>query len=158
MSTRQAIWGLLIASCALWASSCGPGLHELYTRLPEQDKELFDRNRQFMTERQRSQFLELGQSADRVDFVESLRIQERLARFPAHIREAILAQRAIAGMDAEALLLAWGPPDRILRLKRSGIEEQHWLYRRPAADGPIRDQRVVFVAGVVTEILLSPGD
>jgi hypothetical protein len=75
-----------------------------------------------------------------------------LARFPPEIRAAILERRAVRGMDAEALRLAWGEPDAVERTPSAaapGLEYQRWSWRA-APGGPARfawlaDGRVVDV-------------
>ena len=67
MKIRQAICLL----SALVVLGCGVNRYELYLRLPEQDKELFDRSKQFMTDRQQEKFLLIKDSPKRAKFVET---------------------------------------------------------------------------------------
>ena len=131
---------------------CGPNRYELYQRLPEPDKELFARSKQFMTDRQQERFLVFKTSDERVRFVESLQIQDRLKKFPSHERDAILAGRVVPGMGAEAVLLSWGRPEEIDRRVEDGMPLECWLFERSGTDGRIRDYRVYFVKGIVSEV------
>ena len=131
---------------------CGPNRYELYQRLPEQDKELFARSKQFMTDRQQKRFLTSKTSDVRVRFVESLHIHDRLKKFPSHERDAIMAGQLVAGMGAEAVLLSWGRPMKIDRREEDGVPLECWLFERSDEDGKIRDYKVYFVKGIVSEV------
>ncbi len=133
-------------------ASCSADRAALYRSLPASDQELFDRSRQFMTERQQQAFLELPDSDARARFVEELRIPERLARFSTAFQEAILGARVIPGMTAEAVLLAWGRPEAIVRPAPEEVAER-WFYRRGDEDGQVREVVLVFIAGQVSEVL-----
>ena len=134
------------------AAACGPNRFELYQRLPEADKELYDRSQQFMTERQQERFLHLPDSAARVRFVEQLHIADRLAEFPAFVQKAILAQRVVPGMSVRALLLSWGRPERIERRQWRQDEVECWFYQRGDSSGRVVEKRVFILRGVVTEV------
>lgn len=150
MPTRQAA---VFVFLFLFPAGCSLDRHALYQELPEQDKELFARSRQFMTDRQQERFLLCPGSACRREFVESLHIQERLARFAPHVREAIMAQRVVPGMDLEALLLSWGRPEEIIRRKVDGVDTECWIYRRGTGQGKLVLQRVFVIRGLVTEVV-----
>ena len=148
MKTRQAICLL----SALVMLGCGVNRYELYQRLPEQDKELFDRSKQFMTDRQQERFLLLKESEDRARFVEELHIQDRLSKFPVYIQEAIMAGRIVPGMSVEAVLLSWGRPQEIDRRDVDGVPAECWFYPRREQDGRPVGKKVYILRGQVTEV------
>ena len=131
---------------------CGVNRYELYQRLPEQDKELFDRSKQFMTDRQQERFLLLKDSTGRAEFVEELHIQDRLSKFPQYVQEAIMAGRIVPGMSVEAVLLSWGRPQEIDRRDVDGIPAECWFYPRREQDGRSVDKKVYILRGQVTEV------
>ncbi|NMB74203.1 MAG: hypothetical protein GYA21_03635 [Myxococcales bacterium] len=137
---------------AILCAGCAADRATLYRSLPASDQELFDRSRQFMTERQQQAFFELSDSDARARFVEELRIPERLARFPVAFQEAILGARVIPGMTAEAVLLAWGRPEAIARPAPEEMAER-WFYRRGDDDGQVREVVLIFISGQVSEVL-----
>jgi hypothetical protein len=148
MKIRQAICLLL----ALVTLGCGVNRYELYQRLPEQDKELFDRSKQFMTDRQQERFLLLKESGARAKFVEDLHIQDRLSKFPPYVQDAIMAGRIVPGMSVEAVLLSWGRPHEIDRRDVDGVPAECWLYLRREQDGRSVDKKVYILRGQVTEV------
>ena len=148
MKMRQAICLLF----ALVVLGCGANRYELYQRLPEQDKELFDRSKQFMTDRQQEKFLLLKDSPGRARFVEDLHIQDRLAKFPQYVQEAIMAGRIVPGMSVEAVLLSWGRPSEIDRRDVDGVPSECWFYSRREQDGRPVDKKVYILRGQVTEV------
>ena len=148
MKIRQAICLL----SALAVLGCGVNRYELYQRLPEQDKELFDRSKQFMTDRQQERFLLLKESDDRAKLVEELHIQDRLAKFPQYVQEAIMAGRIVPGMSLEAVLLSWGRPQEIDRRDVDGVPAECWFYSRREQDGRAVDKKVYILRGQVTEV------
>ena len=155
LERQAATWVLaaLLLGCLASLAGCGPNRHELYLRLPDQDKDLYARSRRFMTERQQLRFLQAPTSAQRVALIESLKIHERLARFPAHQREAILAEELVPGMDTQAAMLSWGRPEAIERRAERGVRHQCWLYRRPDEHGNFKEHKVYFVNGLLTEVV-----
>lgn len=148
MKIRQAICLL----SALLVLGCGVNRYELYQRLPEQDKELFDRSKQFMTDRQQEKFLLLKESPGRARFVEELHIQDRLSKFPVYVQEAIMAGRIVPGMSVEAVLLSWGRPQEIDRRDVDGVPSECWFYSRREQDGRSVDKKVYILRGQVTEV------
>jgi hypothetical protein len=148
MKMRQAICLFF----ALVVAGCGVNRYELYQRLPEQDKELFDRSKQFMTDRQQERFLLLKESPSRASFVEELHIQDRLAKFPQYVQEAIMAGRIVPGMSVEAVLLSWGRPQEIDRRDVDGVPSECWFYSRREQDGRSVDKKVYILRGQVTEV------
>ena len=148
MKIRQAICLL----SALVVLGCSVNRYELYQRLPEQDKELFDRSKQFMTDRQQERFLLLKESQARAKFIEDLHIQDRLSKFPPYVRDAIMAGRIVPGMSVEAVLLTWGRPYEIDRRDVDGVPAECWLFSRREQDGRAVDKKVYILRGQVTEV------
>ncbi|MFZ5472002.1 MAG: hypothetical protein ACOZIN_21445 [Myxococcota bacterium] len=118
--------------------------------LSDEGKELYSKYRQFMTEGQQDQFLDLPSDEERGQFIAALKIEERLARYPRYIQEAIWSQEVVPGMDREAVLLTWSTP--MLREwdeqeLAKGNEVERWSYRR-------FDQlvQVILTNGVVTSV------
>jgi len=148
MNLRQAICLLAVVV----VTGCSVNRYELYQRLPERDKELFDRSKQFMTDRQQERFLLLKDSPGRVRFVEELHIQDRLAKFPQYVQEAIMAGRIVPGMSVEAVLLSWGRPQEIDRRDIDGVPSECWFYSRREHDGRSVDKKVYILRGQVTEV------
>ncbi len=107
--------GAQLGGAFLVTGGCASARYERFERLPEAEKARYARYRHFMTERQRARFLALETQAERDAFIASMHVEERLARYPAFIREAIWAEEVVPGMDRDAVLLSWGPPDRIER-------------------------------------------
>jgi len=141
--------GLLLVLLSM-ASACASVRSEGFARLPEAEKARFARYQQFMTERQQERFLLLQTQPERDAFIEAMKVEERLARFAPHVREAIWAGEVVPGMDADAVMLAWGPPERIERVRdplQKGLPKREtWLYR-----GGKRE--AVFVEGQVIEVV-----
>lgn len=50
---------------------------------------------------------------------------------PPEIKEAIKNRQVIVGMDRDAVLSAKGPPDRKVRERRDGVEQEDWIYGLP---------------------------
>jgi hypothetical protein len=148
MEIRQAGWLVL----AMFLVGCGVNRYELYQRLPEKDKELFARTKQFMTDNQQERFLLLKDSVERERMVEELHIQDRLLKFQPYIRDAIMAGRVVPGMSAEAVLLSWGRPREIDRRDIDGVPSECWFYTRGERDGQAVDKKVLFLKGMVTEV------
>ena len=148
MEIRQAGWVLF----ALFLASCGPGHYQLYQRLPEKDKELFARSKQFMTDSQQERFLRLEDSRERARLVEELHIADRLLKFQPYVRDAIMAQRIVPGMSSEAVLLSWGRPKEIDRRDVNGVPAECWFYTRGDREGKAVDKKVYFLKGLVTEV------
>ncbi len=79
-----------------------------------------------------------------------------LERWPPEIRAAIRERRLVRGMDAEAVRLAWGPPDAVERTPSAGspgLEYQRWSWRA----GPGGPARFAWLAdGQVVDLLVPP--
>ena len=148
MKIRQAICLL----SALVVLGCGVNRYELYQCLPEQDKKLFDRSKQFMTDRQQERFLLLKESQTRAKFIEGLHIQDRLSKFPPYVQDAIMAGRIVPGMSVEAVLLTWGRPNEIDRRDVDGVPSECWFYSRREQDGRSVGKKVYILRGQVTEV------
>lgn len=128
---------------------------EAVQRLSDDGKELYGRYKQFMTEGQQDEFLALSSDEDRRQWLATLKIEERLARYPQFIQDAIWSQEVVPGMDREAVLLTWSVPllrewddDEMAR----GNEIERWSYRRDD-----RYVQVVLTNGVVTQVLKADG-
>src|SRR5687768_8430246 len=96
--------------------------------LSDDSKALYAKYRQFLTENQQDHFLSLPSDEARREFIQGLKIEERVARYPPPIQDAIWAREVIPGMNAEAVLLSWGVPE----LRDFGEREdlQRWRYTR----------------------------
>ncbi len=145
-----------LASVLLLSVACA-GHHRLEAvqRLSDDEKALLGKYKQFMTEGQQDTFLALPSATERQAFVSNLKVEERLARYPAYVREAIWAQEVVPGMDREAVLLTWSTP--MLRewdegeLAR-GNDVERWSYRRSD-----RFVQVVIANGVVMQVERAAG-
>lgn len=124
--------------------------------LSEEGRELFARYRQFMTEGQQDQFLALPGDEERKAFVEALHVEERLSRYPEHVRTAIWNQEVVPGMDRAAVLLSWGTPQQREwddAESARGNEVERWNYRREA-----NWVQVLIANGVVTAVERTESD
>lgn len=149
VTSRRALW-FPLAVLALAAACAGRQRLEAIQRLSDDDKALFSRYRQFMTDGQQDTFLSAQSSEERQAFVASLKVEERLAHYPKFVQEAIWSQEVVPGMDKEAVLLTWSTP--VLRewddaQLSKGNEVERWSFRR-------NDQyvQVVITNGVVTSV------
>lgn len=138
-----AVFGLLLS-----VGGCVSVRTRGFERLPEAEKARFARYRQFMTNRQQQRFLTLSTQEERDAFVGSMRVEERLSLFPPHVQAAIWAREVAPGMTKEAVMLSWGPPERVSRredpLNKGLPERETWSY-------PGRGE-VVFVEALVMEV------
>lgn len=142
---------LALLAFFLFVSACaGTQRLERVQALSDEQKALFSKYRQFMTERQQDAFLGLQTDEERQAFVDNLRVEERLAKYPDYIQKAIWQQDVVPGMDRNAVLLSWSTPQ--LRewdeqeLAR-GNEVERWNYKR---DG--QWVQVTLANGVVTSV------
>lgn len=132
---------------ALFCAGCAtsPLTSEKYRALSPESRALFDKYRQFMTEGQEQQFLEARDDEGRKEVIDGLHIENRLARYPQFIRDAVWSRRAVPGMDKPAVFLALGMPDSVDRDNfdpdSKELPKERWHYRR----GPNRDQDLVVV-------------
>lgn len=147
---------LAVAACTcLLAVAAGcthtPAKIELYQALSAPAKADYDKYRQFLTEGQQDRYLALPNDQERTEFLATLHIEERLARFPKYVQTAIWDRDAVPGMDTEALLLSWGRPDAIERApseESKGVDQQIWLY----GHGKKKEDRVTVIQNVVTVV------
>lgn len=144
---------LLVAVAALLCAGCAhqPDRLERYRALSPPAKDAYDKYHQFLTDSQQERYLAAPTDEERAAQLAGLHIEERLARYPRYVQDAIWSRDAVPGMDKEALLLSWGRPDSVDRLAADhsqGVQEEVWSYRR----GPRSkdDYRVTIVQGVVT--------
>ena len=103
--------------------------------------------RQFMTQHQVDEYLAYEDDASRTQYVEALRVGERLANYSKPIQDAIWAKGVISGMDKPAVLLSWGTPKEREFSTTGGNEIETWVY--------VRDQRqwaVTVTNGFVTDV------
>lgn len=143
---------MLLLAAGLAAGCASTQRRDQIQALSSESRELFAKYRQFMTEGQQDQFLALASQQEQQAFVESLKVEERLARYPPEIQEAIWRQDVIPGMDNAAVLLTWGSPshrafDDVEHSK--GNDVQRWQYQRGAGGELVN---VVITNGVVTAL------
>ncbi len=149
---------LAVLVCAAACLAAGCVGHERLTRvqrLSDDEKALFSKYKQFMTEGQQDEFLAQTTPTAREDYVRGLHVEERLERYPKYVRDSIWQQEVVAGMDAQAVLLTWGLPtlrewDDAQRAKGNDVER--WSYRRDD-----RFVQVVMSNGVVTQVVTAEG-
>jgi hypothetical protein len=84
--------------------------------------------------------------ADLERYLTTQDIRATLASFPAAVREAIATKRAVPGMSAEALRMAWGLPSRVQRDFRDGSRVEEWTF-------PGGRRKAVLVEDRVTEVV-----
>ena len=122
--------------------------------MSDEEKELFSKYKQFMTEGQQDEFLALPDYDQQKAYVANLHVEDRLAKYPDYIQKAIWSQDVVPGMDRAAVLLTWGTPEQRdfdeQQLDR-GNEVERWSYRRGANDWV----QVVIVNGIVTAVQRS---
>ncbi|MHB8872366.1 MAG: hypothetical protein ACYC8T_01645 [Myxococcaceae bacterium] len=153
MTRSIPLWGLALLLCA------GCVGHDRLARvqlLSDDEKELYGKYKQFMTEGQQEEFLAAPTPTEREEYIRALRVEERLAHYPAYVQDAIWKQDIVPGMDAAAVLLTWSVPvlrewDETERAKGNDIER--WSYRR---DGKFK--QVVLTNGVVTRVVEAEGE
>jgi hypothetical protein len=146
----------LSLSLLLVAAACvGPSRHARLSHLSEENRDLYAKYHQFMTERQQDRFLEAPDDAARRGVVEELHVEERLGHYPRYIQDAIWKEEVVVGMDHEAVILAWGAPKDIDRddPDTAGVRRERWIYERATAE-QVRPVRFVLmmVDGRVTEV------
>ncbi len=106
-------------------AAAGCGIAWSYLRLPQDERRLFEIYSVFMTPAQQAEYLNRASPADRAAYAESLGLRQRFSALPEGEREAVLSQRLMAGMSAEALLMMWGYPWYRFRL---GEDVEEWVY------------------------------
>jgi len=134
----------LLVGCA-----SSPSRLDRYQALSPTCKEAYDKYHQFMTENQQERYLLATSEDERARMIADLHVEERLAKYPQYIQDAIWSQEIVPGMNKEAVLLSWGRPDESERLAadaaEGGVSQEHWYYRR----GPNARERLIFIDGVV---------
>jgi hypothetical protein len=138
---------------ALGACAHGPEPLERYQALSQPCKDTWDKYHQFFTDGQQDRYFAAASDEERLKLVADLHIDERLARYPQYVQDAIWSREVVPGMDTAAVLLSWGRPDAVDRLnadQSKGVDQQVWQYRR----GPQGkdDYRVTIVQGAVTAV------
>lgn len=122
----------LAALCALClVAGCAHGRDFYFKRLSDHAKAEYAKYEQFLTDHQKTQFIHLKTDAARDEFLAALHIQERLARYPKFIQNAIWDRRVVVGMDEDAVILSVGPPDRVDRgadADSPTVSRQTWTY------------------------------
>jgi len=124
-------------------------------RLSPGAREELERSRQFLTESQLERYLAEPDDDARQRYLSSLKIDERLADYPAHIRAAIVERRVVAGMDWQAVYLTWGRPtsrERVELPKAGGNVEEHWRWEGTDPTGRPRTRLVHVLNGLVVDV------
>jgi hypothetical protein len=139
----------LIATLWLFVSACATSQRvEREAALPEGSRQQLDKFRQFMTTRQVDEFLLLTDDVARTEYVNALRIDERLAGYSRPIQDAIWAREVVKGMDKPAVLLSWGTPREREFSGEGGNEIETWTYVREQ-----KQLQVVVTNGYVTDVI-----
>ncbi len=66
-----------------------------------------------------------------LDFEKRTATEQYIESLPEPVQAAIKEQRAIEGMDRDAVLIAMGKPTRKVREKKDGVEYEDWIYGTP---------------------------
>ena len=136
---------LVVAALLVFGCATAPLTSERYKSLTPSSKAIFDKYHQFMTDNQVEAFLHAPDDDGRKAVVDGLHIEERLARYPRFIQDAVWSRQAVPGMDKPTLFLAMGLPDSVDRDNfdpdSREIPRERWHYRR----GPKQDQDLVVV-------------
>ena len=138
----------LVAIVCLLASACANVRAEKEALLPPGSQAQLEKYRQFMTQRQVDEFLALADDVARTEYVNGLRVDERLAGYSRPIQDAIWAKDVLKGMDKPAVLLSWGTPREREFSGEGGNEIETWIYRREQ-----RQFAVVVTNGYVTDVI-----
>lgn len=141
------------AALFLFACATGGGRLAMYRALSPDAQQMYDKYHQFMTESQKERYLALPGDQDRRTFVHDLHIEERLAKYPKYVQEAIWSRQVVAGMDKAAVFLTWGQPDEVERATYEaarGVEREVWFFRRGTSHA--QDHQVLIINGQVVEV------
>jgi hypothetical protein len=130
------------------ALACANVRAEKEALLPPGSQLQLEKYRQFMTQRQVDEYLALADDVARTEYVNGLRIDERLAGYSRPIQDAIWAKDVLKGMDKPAVLLSWGTPREREFSSEGGNEIETWTYRREQ-----RQFAVVVTNGYVTDVI-----
>jgi hypothetical protein len=147
MSRRLFAIGLILVGCAT------SGGIERYRALSPEAQQTYDKYQQFMTEGQKSSYIDLPSDQDRRNFVHNLHVEERLAKYPKYVQEAIWSREVVVGMDKEAVFLTWGQPDEVERAtyeEARGVEREVWFFKRGTSHKD--DFQVLIMSGQVVEV------
>jgi hypothetical protein len=77
------------------------------------------------------------------------RYRENLWEYGKELAKAILNHELLKGMNKDAALESWGPPDKIERNEIGGVDQEQWIYRDPRDD--TSKSYIVFEDGLVAE-------
>jgi hypothetical protein len=149
---RTPLW---IATAALLACASTPDRHARYTSLSAESRDLYEKYGQFLTESQKDRFLALPDDEARKQFIADLHVEERLAKYPRHVQDAIWKKEIVPGMDGEAVLLSWGSPDEIERKdpdEAKGVSYEKWIYRKGSVMERQGTREVWMVNGLVSDV------
>jgi hypothetical protein len=72
-------------------------------------------------------------------------LKPQLAAFPQPVQEAIRQKKALTGMPAEALEMAWGHPETIRRTMEGTLRHEEWVYPGGRRRAFLTDGRLVRV-------------
>ena len=86
--------------------------------------------------------------APALDFTKRNFLKTGLESLPPEFQEAVKAKEAMIGMDRSTVIMALGRPDRKIREKTDGIENEDWIYFQRG----LRAQFVTFENDVVVRI------
>jgi len=142
----------LALACAL-ACSATPSRLSRYQAMSPESQAAYDKYNQFLTEGQQEKYLSLPTDQDRARMIADLHVEDRLARYPQYVQDAIWSREVVPGMDKAAVLLSWGQPSSVERdfLDDSkGVTRERWTYRR----GPTgkEDLHLLIVEGLVQAV------
>lgn len=96
-----------------------------YLSLSQDERRLFEIYSVFMTTAQQAEYLSRTTPADRAAYAKSLGLHQRFLALSEGERDAVLSQRLMGGMSADALLMSWGQPWYRFRL---GEDDEKWMY------------------------------
>lgn len=83
-----------------------------------------------------------------LDFQKQTATEQYIDTLPPEIKEAILAKKAVLGMNREQVVMALGLPRDKLRETKEGVETEDWIYGLP----PGKIEFVTFGNGKVIKI------
>jgi hypothetical protein len=147
----------VVVTClaALAACTTVEPLELRIARLSPGAREELDRSRQFMTDNQIERYLAESDDDARQRYLDSLKIDDRLADYPEHVRHAIVDRRVVAGMDWQAVYLTWGKPkwrDRLDAAKSHGNVEELWHWEVTDPSGRAMRRTVTVLNGLVVDV------
>jgi hypothetical protein len=143
---------LVLAAFPL-ACTATPSRLSRYRAMSPESQAAYDKYNQFLTESQQEKYLSLPTDRERQEMLAGLHIEERLAKYPQYIQDAIWSREVVPGMDKAAVLLTWGQPTAVERdfLDDSkGVMRERWVYRRGSTGH--EDYQVLLVEGLVQAV------